>query len=221
MSLAQTAGLPQAGVALPKFDQFIPLAQRQQVLRSPNRLQPKQKRRAIARSLLLALEQPLFHQLRAAADSGLATGSDPGTGKCGCGCATGRERANPRIAGADYARPRVIAQPPAPKPASVVASAPPKPVVLAPSKPRPTISAPSTANNGSWRIQFGAFGVNANADAYGPSSRSRLNLPGTPGSMPPPVSVIKLQAGGFSEEAARSTCGKLTAAGFTCVPVRN
>ncbi len=222
MSLAQTAGLPQAGVALPKFDQFIPLAQRQQGVALSQQIATEAeatRNRQIASAGLGATAVPPAYAPPPI--QALPRAVIPAPENAVAAAQQTASEANPRIAGADYARPRVIAQPPAPKPALVVASAPPKPVVLAPSTPRPTITAPSAASNGSWRIEFGAFGVNANADALWSKLKVRPELAGHPRFNAPAGSVIKLQAGGFSEETARGTCGKLTAAGFTCVPVRN
>ncbi len=226
MTLAQTAGLPQAGVALPKFDQFIPLAQRQQGVALSQQIAAEAdatRNRQIAAANLgtnspapppvVSAPLPAPAMPRAvipAPENAIAAAQQTASG------------ANPRAAGADYARPIVTAPPQAPKPAPVVAaSSPPKPVAVAPVAPRAAASAPIATTSGGWRIQFGAFGVSANADALWAKLKARPELAGHPRINIPAGGVIKLQAGGFSEEGARNTCAKLSAAGFTCVPARS
>jgi cell division septation protein DedD len=132
---------------------------------------------------------------------------------------------NPREAGADYARPQVAPARP------VVATTPPKPVVAA-AAPRPATSIaaaavaptppPVAAAASAWRVQLGAFGVAANADALWARARARPELAGKARLMVPAGKVTKLQVGGFaSQEAAQSACSRLAAAGFACIAARN
>jgi cell division septation protein DedD len=224
MSLAQTAGLPQASLALPKFDQFIPLAQRQQGVALSQQIATEAeatRNRQIASAGLGAAAVPPPPAPPPPAQI-LPRAVIPAPETAVAGAQQTANGANPRMAGADYARPAVIAPPLPSKPTPVIAvSAPPKPSAAAPSLPRPTVSTPSAASNGGWRVQIGAFSVSANADALWSKLRARPELSGHPRVSVTAGAVIKLQAGGFNEETARNTCGKLSAAGFTCVPVRN
>lgn len=101
---------------------------------------------------------------------------------------------------------------------AVAAPKPPKPAAqTAPAAPRP---APQAATGGSWRIQLGAFGVAANAEALWNKVRSRPELAGRTKHLVPGGSVTRLQAGGYaSEAAARSACARLSAAGIGCIAV--
>jgi cell division septation protein DedD len=101
----------------------------------------------------------------------------------------------------------------------VVAAATPKPV--ASSAPAPKVPPRPAATDGTWRIQFGAFGVAANADALWAKLRARPEVAGHPRINVPVGSVIKLQAGQYSHDSAQSACSKLSAAGFTCIASRN
>lgn len=102
---------------------------------------------------------------------------------------------------------------PAPAPAPV-----PAPVRVAPARPA-AAAAVATGNGGSWKIQFGAFGVKANADALWARLRTRSEVAGHPrvdlGS-----GVTRLLAGGYSEAGAERACASLKAAGFVCLVVR-
>ncbi len=114
---------------------------------------------------------------------------------------------SPHTAGADYARPAVtLADPPEPVPRPLA---------------RPATAARSAAASGVWRIQLGAFGVAANADALWSKLRARPELAGHPRINAAAGGVIKLQAGGFaSQDAARAACARLASAGVSCLAVR-
>lgn len=108
---------------------------------------------------------------------------------------------SPALAGADFARPATL-RPPHTKPAAAVAPAPP------------------AAASGPWRLQFGAFGQRANADALWNRVRSRPEVAGHPRLNVNAGAVTKLQAGGYASQAqAQAACAKLRAAGFECVVV--
>lgn len=145
---------------------------------------------------------------------------------------------SPRTAGADYARPQTpaVAKPavpvaptaatPAPTPAKPAAPAPrstPTPTPAAQAKPAPRAPAPApAAASGGWRVQLGAFGVPANAEAMWNRVRARPELAGHAKLLVPAGKVAKLQAGGFASQAdAQAACSRLSAAGFTCLAVRN
>ena len=105
----------------------------------------------------------------------------------------------------------------APKPAPVKPA--PKPEAARPEAARP--AAPALAPTGGWRIQLGAFGVAANADALWTKVKGRPELAGHGRLLVPAGRLTKLQAGGFaSKAAADAACARLSAGGFTCIAVQ-
>ena len=231
VSLAQQAGLAQATPALAQMDKYIPLDQRQQSV-------------SLASELAGAAQSTRDRQLAAAdlgstvptvnsapASTGLAPQPEKRTPE-----AVSAEQAvstaaraagtdSPRTAGADFARPQTPppAAPRAAKPTKP-AVAQPKPTPPAAAKPAPaTASAPATtAPAGGWRVQLGAFGVAANADALWNRARARPELAGHARLLVPAGKVTKLQAGGFASQGeAQAACTRLAAAGFACLAVRN
>ena len=224
MTLARSAGLPQAAPAIQQMDSFIPLAERQQGASvAPQLAQQAETTRNTQIASNDLGEAPAAAKPVAAAAAPPVAVPEPG------GAAT---------AGADYARPAGAQAPPLPvpgaKPAPVrpaVAAAPAKlaatgapalkpvpakpaaAVALAP-KPRPA----AAVTGGIWRVQLGAFGVAANADALWARASARPELAGHRRIDVPTGKVSKLQAGGFaSPGAAASACAGLTRAGFTCL----
>jgi cell division septation protein DedD len=159
--------------------------------------------------------------------------------------AAGRD--SPGTAGADYARPRIDVAAGTPRPvtplkpigparipapmrggaAPVAASAPtpaPAPTPASPRRPAatPEPRAAAAATSGAWRVQLGAFGMPGNADALWNRVKARPEVAGRSKLMVPAGRVTKLQAGGFASLAeAQSACSGLSAAGFTCIAVRN
>ena len=187
MSLAQTAGLPQASVALPKFDQFIPLAQRQQGVALSQQIaseaETTRNRQIASAGLGTAVVPPppappppvqtMPRTVIPAPESAIAAAQQTAGG------------ANPRTAGADFARPAVVAPPPAPKPASVIAaSAPPKPAAAKPGAPRglrlarPLLLAAAAAGG----CSLAPSGLAPMPMRSGPSSSLARSSPGIPGS---------------------------------------
>lgn len=225
MTLAQGAGLPQAAQALPQMDKYIPLAQRQSAA-------------TLATQIAHQAETSRAAQL-ASADLGAAVTAPPVAQARPVAPAPGPEAAVPSAvrtaagstaatAGADYARP-VAAPPPAsaaptPKPAVAVAAPPkpaPAPTLAAKPAPKPA-PVPAPATSGKWRVQLGAFGLPANADALWAKVRARPELTGHPRLNVPAGKVTKLQAGGFAtREAASAACTALGKAGFTCLPAQD
>ena len=96
----------------------------------------------------------------------------------------------------------------APKPAA-------KPV---PAKPAPPKPAPALAAGGAYRIQLGAFGVKANADALWNRVRGRPELSGHP-RQDLPGAATRLLATGFSQAGAERACAALKAGGLACLIV--
>ena len=215
VSLAQQAGLPQAAAALTQMDQYVPLAERQKSV-------------ALAQELAAQAQATRARQL-AAVDLGASLPNVPGPAVI-----TAQPRVplvaaaappaspppgNPREAGADYARPRLPAAPPPaaapPRSPAVAIAAPPRPVAV---RPAPAAQA---AAPGTWRVQLGAFGVPANAEALWNRVKARPEIAGHGKLLVPAGRVMKLQAGGFaSESAAQAACSRLAAAGFACLAVQ-
>lgn len=188
VTLAQQQGLPQAKSALAQMDEYIPLDQRQQGIQLSGEL-GQEADATRARQL-------------AGADLGSAVpGSAAGAAPAPAPSGTPVSSAKPRpVTARTDPTPAGLAPPRAAKPAS-----------------RPPIAAAPVATNGTWRIQFGAFGVAANADALWARLRNRPEVAGHPRLNVKAGAVIKLQAGGYSESAAQAACARLKAAGFTCV----
>lgn len=214
ISLAQQSGLEQARTALTQMDQYVPLAQRQEAI-------------ALSAELQSQTEATRARQL-AAADLGnsvpnVATppnASVPRPPRIAVVSDTVAEASrvagsdSPATAGADYARPATATPPVATRPAPSVP-------LVQPAPPKPTAPKPALAASGPWRVQLGAFGVMANADALWARLRLRPELAGHPRINVTAGAVTKLQAGGFASEAdARAACTRLVTGGFTCIPAR-
>jgi cell division septation protein DedD len=93
----------------------------------------------------------------------------------------------------------------------------PRPFVEKPERPAPAPRpAVATASGGSWRVQLGAFGQKANADALWAKLRSRPEIAGHP-RIDAGTGVARLLAGGYSEAEANRACAGLKAAGLSCL----
>jgi cell division protein FtsN len=219
VSLAQQAGLDQAKPALAQMDSYIPLDQRQQAVALSSQL-AQQAEAARARQMAaadLGTTVPTGSPpVRVAAATPVPAPVRPPVIAATAPPAGTPGGDSPRYAGADYARPAQPAvasaiPPPTPRPTPV-----PRPVAVATPAPPPAVATAS----GPWRVQLGAFGVAANADAAW--NRAKGQLAGHPRINVRAGNVIRVQAGGFaSEAAARAACAKLSAAGSTCIAVRN
>lgn len=116
---------------------------------------------------------------------------------------------------ADYA------PPPAPRPA-VPKPTVPKPVVSKPATAIPIIAKPfmprPVSDSGPYRIQLGAFGIKANADALWSRVRGRAEIAGHPrADLGNPVT--RLLANGYSQAGAQRACAALKAGGFACLVI--
>ena len=266
ITLAQSAGLPQAGPAMQQMDGFIPLAQRQEAARLAQQLaQAAETTRntQIAASDLGSAPLPAPRVATAPAPLPAPAPARPVAAAVPAGAGGGAA-----TAGADYARPAgpvppplppaafkpamaSIGAPPAPLPPAAFKPAPPRaaaaqPVAQAPAKPAaavlaaapaPTKPAPAPAKPaakpapakvavaapaGAWRVQLGAFGVPANADALWARASARPELAGHRRINVRVGKVTKLQAGGFASQAAASAaCAVMARAGFTCLPAQD
>lgn len=139
--------------------------------------------------------------------------------------ATARPAAPPTTAAAkpQPARSRSTSPAAAPsKPASPTATpslrpaSPPAVATTRPEKPA------AQAGGGAWRVQLGAFGVPANAEALWSRVKNRSELAGRGKLLVSAGKLSKLQAGGFATQAeAQTACRRLSAAGFPCLVARN
>ncbi len=215
VSLAQQAGLAQAASALGEMDQHVPMAQRQQAIELAAELRSQAdatRARQMAAVDLGATIPALPVPVATVARHSAGPGQDSG--------ATGRAVGDsPATAGADYARPLV------PRPVVVRQGVPPS-VAAAPPAATPVRAVPApavaAAVTGPWRIQLGAFGLPANADALWNRLKARPELAGKTRFSVKAGAVTKLQAGGFaSETAARAACERLSASGQTCIAVKS
>ena len=94
-----------------------------------------------------------------------------------------------------------------------------RPVVTPPKPAHTPAPRPAADSGGTWRIQLGAFGQPANANALWAKVKGRPELAGRARIDVRTGAITKLQAGGYSPVGARAACSKLKAAGYTCVAV--
>jgi len=215
LTLANSAGLPQAAPAISQMDEFISLEDRQQAAASAETM------RAEATSLRSAQF--------AAADLGVTTPSAEPQSRVprpiatvavspsiaaartaieAASRATGTE--DPAGAGVAYVEPRTAAP--------VVAAAPrPAPAQAAATPVQARASA-----GGPWRVQLGAFSVRSNAERLWDRLASRSEIAGRERLLVASGRVVKLQAGGFaSQSAAQTACASLQRSGQDCLVTRN
>lgn len=222
VSLAQQSGLPQAQPALAQMDQHVPLAQRQEgvALAAELRSQADATR---ARQMTAADLGPSVAAPAMATPPVVTRVQNPPTVVAARDAVADAARVagtdGPASAGADYTRRPATIPAPAARPAPVVARSQPAPTPPVPQAAPQTPASPASA--GGWRVQLGAFGVAANADALWNKVRARPEIAGHPRINVRAGAATKLQAGGFASEAdARSACARLSAAGFTCMATR-
>ncbi|MEO0031180.1 MAG: hypothetical protein RIS94_938 [Pseudomonadota bacterium] len=223
MTRAASAGLPQAVSSLTTMNETIPFDQRQQ---GAALAQDLERRTAEARGRELA-----------AADLGSTLPAPAGEPLARAGVPTAPLRPQalpgpiepvtlppaqtdaPITAGADYANPVTLPRPtpaaaprPAPRPA-------PKPTPKPAPKP-PIVPSEAETPKGTYRIQLGAFGQKANADALWSRLRTRPDIAGHPRVDATGGAVTRLQATGYTEATATRTCAALKAAGESCLVVK-
>ena len=226
VSLAQQGGLAQAAGALAQMDQHVPMAQRQQAVELAAELR-SQADATRARQMAAA-------DLGATVPAGLAPVAavamrnvSPAQANDAASAASRAASESPATAGADYTRP-VATRPVTVRqgvPPSVAAAPPMAAPVRAAPAPTPAPApapAPAAVATGPWRVQLGAFGQPANADALWNRLKGNPALAGKPRFNVKAGAVTKLQAGGFaSEAAARAACQRLSASGQTCIAVKS
>jgi cell division septation protein DedD len=210
MTRAAAAGLPQASRSLSEMDKYIPIGQRQQGV-------------AIARDFASAEPGAGPDDVRVATTAGappairnvpLPGGTPPRT-------MTADATPAPRPV-----RPRVAAAAPPPRPPvpprAVPAAPPPPRVAVAARPPVPARPAPVPAGGGAggWRVQLGAFGTPAAAQAAWASMRAAPGLAGLRPMLTKAGAVVRLQAGSLpSRAAAASACAGAARVAKGCFPV--
>ncbi|MEW4448705.1 SPOR domain-containing protein [Qipengyuania sp. JC766] len=239
LTIANSAGLPQASGALKQMDDFIPLSQRQQA----QALIPEINRQADAKRAqdMAAIDLEAGEVISVAGPVEPAparvpaevsripqpvqsTAVPPSVAAARAAVAeaarvTGTE--SPAEAGADFAsagpatRPAIVATTgpvqPAPRPVRTE-SAPP---------PRPSSAAPTPARTGPWRVQLGAFSVHGNADRLWDRIAGNPALAGKAKLVVPSGRLAKLQASGFATRAdAQKACDALRRSGQNCLVTR-
>lgn len=235
LTLANSAGLPQAAPAIRQMDGFIPLPQRQEAQALAQRL--KRESDATRAQQLAAVDLAMgggaevatapeaTGEALAVADVPAASarvpepiapvGTSPSVASAQAAIAeasrvTGTQ--SPAQAGADYARPSASA-----RPTPAAAAAPSEPVTPAPAAEPPA----ATAADGPWRVQLGAFSVAGNAERLWADVSSLPALAGKTKMLVSSGALTKLQAGGFAtRSAAQSACDALEAGGRDCLVTR-
>ena len=240
LTLANGAGLPQAAPAIAEMDQHISMADRQRAAGLAVELRAAAD---AARAAELAaadlgtgatveparpIASPRVPQPvpTVAVSPSVAAARDA---VAQARAATGT--ASPAEAGADYARPAAAAprvagaapvaasvSAPLPPQVRVAAEAPPPP----PAAPAPAPAARPATAPGNWKVQLGAFSVQANADRLWASVAGLPALAGHPRRNVPSGRVSRLLADGFASQAdAQAACSALQRAGHDCLVTRN
>ena len=89
------------------------------------------------------------------------------------------------------------------------------------SPPAPAVRAAPSSAGGMWKVQLGAFGVAANADAMWTRAKALPEIAGHPRQLIPTGKVNRLLATGFSADGAQNACRRLIAAGMSCIATRD
>ena len=248
LTLANSAGLPQAGPAIQQMDDFIPIEQRQQA--QPLAAQIKREADVRRSSQFAAADLGTGNPAQVAAAvppvrqpvASDATRLPPAAARipepipqtpvapsvaaaqaaiAEASRVTGTQ--NPADAGATYTArtsPPVQAQarPARDVPVRVAAAPTTRPTPAPEAAPA---RASSAANGGPWKVQLGAFGVKSNADKLWARLSGRSELSGATKLMVPSGRVTKLQAGGFASQGdAQSACNALKRSGQDCLVTR-
>ena len=235
---AAASGLPQATASLATMNETIPLAQRQMGVSLASELEQKAadaRNRELAAADLgsgagpvrpappldaPAPPRPLPRPIQSPAQSlpgavervDLPPSAPP---SAPMPTPTAGPVNGPATEGQGYAE--AVTSPP-PQPAALPSRpvtpkpAPPKPVAPKPVAPKPA------PDKGPYRIQLGAFGQKANADALWNRVRGRAEIAGHQrADLGSPVA--RLLATGFSEAGAQRACAALKAGGFVCLVI--
>jgi len=231
LTLANGAGLPQAGPAIEQMDTFIPIEQRQNAAGLARQLEAEAGENRSVQLAAADLAVPASDPARVAAappaprpaanervpQSVPSVAVSPSVAAARDAVAqaqraTGTE--NPADAGASYARSSAPSAAPraAAEPAQVAAAPAPRSV------PRPV----AQSNTGPWRVQLGAFGVAGNAERLWNRLSSRSEIAGRERLFIPRGRVTVVQAGGYASRAeAQAACSSLQRAGHDCLVTRD
>ncbi len=188
MTRASAAGISAASSSLAQMDKFIPLDQRQRGL-------------TLARSLETSGSNP---QIAA----GMVSDSPP----------TRPAITSEDLPPSDVGAPPVRITKPVKTPKPPIVKTPPIRVAVAPPpspKPVATLAPPPIASAGSWRVQLGAFGNEANARRAWGSVAGRLG--GLSPSYVRAGAIVRLQAGPLRDRAAAQRA--CSASGTSCIAV--
>ncbi|MGB3795803.1 MAG: SPOR domain-containing protein [Alteraurantiacibacter sp.] len=229
LTLANGAGLPQAGPAISKMDSYIPIEQREAAV-------------ALSRQIELESEQARAVQLTAAdlgtsgaVSSGDAAQTQPAatvaqqvtrpTAPVAESAAVAAARdavsqareatgtADPAQAGASYAQGTGQSDSP---PAEIAAAPRVEPVTSQPAE-----TSLDAGDEGPWRVQLGAFGVPGNAERLWDRLSNRAEIAGRERLLLPTGRVTRLQAAGYAtRDQAQSACSSLQRAGQECLVTR-
>ncbi|MFA6219153.1 MAG: SPOR domain-containing protein [Erythrobacter sp.] len=213
LTLANSAGLPQAGPAIQQMDQHIPLEDRQaaQLLAASLKAESDAARARDLAAVDLALGSE-------GVTSGVSPAPPPALPSAPSPTARPAQQASvPQHAGADYTLPQ-RSQP-------VVVARTDQPVRQAPAIPAPARTMPSPAPtalaapaDGPWKVQLGAFGVPANADRLWSRLAGRSELAGKTRLKLASGSLTRLLAGGYASRAqAEAACASLKRSGHACL----
>lgn len=248
LTLANSAGLPQASPAIQQMDGYIPLDERQEAQVLAQQL--KRESDAVRAQQLAAADlavggdtsvtspthvpqaQPpvAAAPARGRVPTPIASANVPPSVTAAQAAIDEASRVtgttSPAQAGADYARPAAVATAtpqPQPQPQAQPTPKPaPEPERTAEATPPPAPAAkPSPSSDGPWRVQLGAFSVAGNADRLWRDVGGLAALSGKEKLLVRSGRLTKLQAGGFAtRSAAQAACDKLKAAGRACLVTR-
>lgn len=225
-------GVAPAQQALAQMDQYIPLPDRQRAVSLAANLAAQadaNRQRQLTAADLGTPQAPVSAPRIAAAVPSAAARTPvpamaqppkPRIAPAVAPAATLREAAPPALEPAPP--PAAAVSAPASHPAPAPKLQPqPKP---APARPAPTPAAKApalAAERGSWKLQLGAFGVAANADAQWAHVKARPEITGHARQDAPTGKVHRLLATGYSQAGAQAACHSLAAAGISCLAVRD
>lgn len=240
LTLANSAGLPQATPAIRQMDDYIPLEQRQEAQVLAQQL--KRESDAVRAQQLAAADLALGGDAPAApapqtrppvaaapvqsrVPAPIAQTSVPPSVAAAQAAIVEASRvtgtASPAQAGADYARPATAIVASTPKLQSTPKREPGPERTAAAATPSVPAAKPSSSSEGPWRVQLGAFAVAGNADRLWRDVATLRPLSGKEKLLVRSGKLTKLQAGGFATRAAaQAACDKLKAAGRACLVTR-
>ncbi|ANY20940.1 Sel1 repeat protein [Tsuneonella dongtanensis] len=238
LTLANGAGLPQAGPAIKQMDEHVPLTQRQQAqsLAASIRANADAARssqmaaadlgeggpvavidapsgRAVAPQPTALPPTRLPQAIAAVAVSPSISAAEAAVAEAMR--ATGTE--SPATAGADYVRAGRPGTAPMPE---RVARATAESSPLLPARAEPA-AGQKPAASGPWKLQLGAFSVSGNADRAWTKVSSVPVLAGKSRQLAPAGRLTKLFAAGWpTQSAAQGACNALKASGHACIVTR-